>query len=171
MRRLSSSSPSLALAGSRAPCFLRPKSAQSARAISIFLYLFLSLLDIFGSERLFNDFLCNHKHIQSFVNSVLIIAKALSLSFSCALVYYWGISEREKERKRKRDTIILFFFFWGKKRRFDKKKEKDENFEKTLTTRDDTKSSSLFLFLFRSNEEHHHLENSEKRSIKRGSER
>jgi len=81
------------IAISRARGLSRPVfSAPEKRAIRarnlFFLYLFLSLLDIFGSKDLYDYFLCNHKHIQSFVNSVLIIAKALSLSFSCALVYY-----------------------------------------------------------------------------------
>ena len=93
------------LAGSRA-CFPRPKNAHSARAISFFLYLFhgkclAQLCDIESAD----IFLCNHKHIQSFVNSVLIIAKTLSLSPSLARAFSIEASakEREKERKRKRD--------------------------------------------------------------------
>jgi 7,8-dihydro-6-hydroxymethylpterin-pyrophosphokinase len=52
-------------------------------------------------------FLCNHKHIQSFVNSVLIIAKTLSpsllLSRARLSSRHRRKREREKERKRKRD--------------------------------------------------------------------
>ena len=54
-------------------------------------------------------FLCNHKHIQSFVNSVLIIAKTLSLSLLLSRARLVSRHrrkrerEREKERKRKRD--------------------------------------------------------------------
>ena len=164
------------LAGSRA-CFPRPKNAHSARAISFFLYLFHGKC---LAQLLFCDiFLCNHKHIQSFVNSVLIIAKTLSLSPSLARAFIIEASakEREKERKRKRDTILIFFSCEEKKGVHEKKKErkKTKRDRENPDTKDDTKSSSLvlFLFLFRYfNEEEHHLEKTtEKRSIKKGSER
>ena len=168
------------LAGSRA-CFPRPKNAHSARAISFFLYLFHGKCLAQQKMCSIDIFLCNHKHIQSFVNSVLIIAKtlSLSLSFSRARVYSRGISERERERKKekKRYKNINFFFLRGKKGVHEKKKErkKTKRDRENPDTKDDTKSSSLvlFLFLFRYfNEEEHHLEKTtEKRSIKKGSER
>ena len=77
---------------------------------------------MFGSTVvLFADiFLCNHKHIQSFVNSVLIIAKTLSLSPSLARAFSIEASakEREKERKRKRDIQYYFFFSCEEKKAF-----------------------------------------------------
>jgi hypothetical protein len=82
------------------------KRAFRARNLFFFLYLFhgkclAQLCDIESAD----IFLCNHKHIQSFVNSVLIIAKTLSLSPSLARAFSIEASakEREKERKRKRD--------------------------------------------------------------------
>ena len=116
------------LAGSRA-CFPRPKNAHSARAISFFLYLFHGKC---LAQLLFCDiFLCNHKHIQSFVNSVLIIAKTLSLSPSLARAFILEASakEREKERKRKRD-IHFFFLAKRKKKAFMKKRRKGKRLEK-----------------------------------------
>jgi 7,8-dihydro-6-hydroxymethylpterin-pyrophosphokinase len=64
-------------------------------------------------------FLCNHKHIQSFVNSVLIIAKTLSLSPSLARAFIIEASAKERERERKKEkkryNIIIIFFLRGKK--------------------------------------------------------
>jgi hypothetical protein len=68
-------------------------------------------------------FLCNHKHIQSFVNSVLIIAKTLSpsllLSRARLVSRHHTAKERERERKKekKRYTILIFFSCEEKKRR------------------------------------------------------
>ena len=92
------------LAGSRA-CFPRPKNAHSARAISFFLYLFHGKC---LAQLLFCDiFLCNHKHIQSFVNSVLIIAKTLSLSPSLARAFIIEASAK-RERKKEREKEIQY---------------------------------------------------------------
>jgi hypothetical protein len=157
----------------------RARKTRIPRAQSLF---FVSLSrEMFGSTVCFfrDIFLCNHKHIQSFVNSVLIIAKTLSLSPSLARAFIIEASakEREKERKRKRDTILIFFSCEEKKGVHEKKKErkKTKRDRENPDTKDDTKSSSLvlFLFLFRYfNEEEHHLEKTtEKRSIKKGSER
>jgi hypothetical protein len=97
----------------------RARKTRIPRAQSLF---FVSLSrEMFGSTVCFfrDIFLCNHKHIQSFVNSVLIIAKTLSLSPSLARAFIIEASakEREKERKRKRDTILIFFSCEEKKRR------------------------------------------------------
>ena len=125
-----SSSPSPRARGFSRACFPRPKNAHSARAISFFLYLFHGKCLAQQKMCSIDIFLCNHKHIQSFVNSVLIIAKTLSLSPSLARAFIIEASakEREKERKRKRDTILIFFSCEEKKRRSWKKegKEKDE---------------------------------------------
>ena len=126
-----SSSPSPRARGFSRACFPRPKNAHSARAISFFLYLFhgkcLAQLDYPCW------FLCNHKHIQSFVNSVLIIAKTLSpsLLLSRARLSSRHRRKRERERKKEREKEIYninFFFLVRKKRRSWKKegKEKDE---------------------------------------------
>ena len=95
-------------AGSRvlARVFSAPKK-RAFRARNLFFFVSLSR-EMFGSTQLSCSviwFLCNHKHIQSFVNSVLIIAKTLSLSPSLARAFSIEASakEREKERKRKRD--------------------------------------------------------------------
>ena len=79
---------------------------------------------MFGSTVCVADiFLCNHKHIQSFVNSVLIIAKTLSLSPSLARAFSIEASAKERERERrkkekKRYTILTFFFFCEEKKAF-----------------------------------------------------
>ena len=95
-------------AGSRtlARVFSAPEK-RAFRARNLFFFVSLSR-EMFGSTQLSCSviwFLCNHKHIQSFVNSVLIIAKTLSLSPSLARAFSIEASakEREKERKRKRD--------------------------------------------------------------------
>ena len=95
-------------AGSRvlARVFSAPEK-RAFRARNLFFFVSLSR-EMFGSTQLSCGviwFLCNHKHIQSFVNSVLIIAKTLSLSPSLARAFSIEASakEREKERKRKRD--------------------------------------------------------------------
>jgi len=107
-------------------------------------------------------FLCNHKHIQSFVNSVLIIAKTLSLSPSLARALIIEASgkerEREKERKKekKRYTILTFFFFCEEKKgvQGEKKKERkktEKETEKTLpekTTQKHHLRSASFSFSF-----------------------
>ena len=118
------------LAGSRA-CFPRPKNAHSARAISFFLYLFhgkcLAQSDIESAD----IFLCNHKHIQSFVNSVLIIAKTLSLSLllSRARLVSRHRRKRERERERKKEkkryTILTFFFSCEEKKGVRMKKRRE----------------------------------------------
>ena len=140
------------LAGSRA-CFPRPKNAHSARAISFFVSL---SREMFGSTVCFfrDIFLCNHKHIQSFVNSVLIIAKTLSLSPSLARAFIIEASakEREKERKRKRDTILIFFSCeekkaFMKKRRKGKRRKETEKTLTQKTTQNHLRSSS-FSFSF-----------------------
>ena len=121
------------LAGSRA-CFPRPKNAHSARAISFFLYLFhgkcLAQSDIESAD----IFLCNHKHIQSFVNSVLIIAKTLSLSPSLARAFIIEASAKERERERKKEkkryNIIIIFFLRGKKGVRMKKRREGKRLEK-----------------------------------------
>jgi hypothetical protein len=107
------------LAGSRA-CFPRPKNAHSARAISFFLYLFHGKCFAQSDIESADIFLCNHKHIQSFVNSVLIIAKTLSLSPSLARAFIIEASAKERERERKKEkkrynNIIIIFFLRGKK--------------------------------------------------------
>ena len=141
------------LAGSRARVF-RARKTRIPRAQSLFfLYLFhgkcLAQLDYP------RWFLCNHKHIQSFVNSVLIIAKTLSLSPSLARAFIIEASakEREKERKRKRDTKILIFFSCEEKKAFTKKRRKGKRrkeTEKTLTqkTTQNHLRSSSFSFSF-----------------------
>ena len=143
------------LAGSRA-CFPRPKNAHSARAISFFLYLFhgkcLAQLDYPCW------FLCNHKHIQSFVNSVLIIAKTLSLplllSRARLVSRHHTAKEREKERKKeKKRYTILIFFSCEEKKAFMKKRRKGKRrkeTEKTLTqkTTQNHLRSSSFSFSF-----------------------
>jgi hypothetical protein len=107
------------------------------------------------AQLLFCDiFLCNHKHIQSFVNSVLIIAKTLSLSPSLARAFIIEASakEREKERKRKRDTILIFFSCeekkaFMKKRRKGKRRKETEKTLTQKTTQNHLRSSS-FSFSF-----------------------
>ena len=88
----------------------RARKTRIPRAQSLFfLYLFHGKCLAQQKMCSIDIFLCNHKHIQSFVNSVLIIAKALySLSPSPARAFIIEASakEREKERKRKRDTIL-----------------------------------------------------------------
>ena len=125
-------------------------------------------------------FLCNHKHIQSFVNSVLIIAKTLSLSPSLARAFIIEASakEREKERKRKRDTKILIFFSCEEKKAFTKKRRKGKRrkeTEKTLTqktTQNHLRSSSFsFSFDILTKKSIIIEKTTEKRSIKKGSER
>ena len=112
-------------------CVFSAPEKRAFRARNLFFFVSLSR-EMFGSTVCFfrDIFLCNHKHIQSFVNSVLIIAKTLSLSPSLARAFIIEASakEREKERKRKRDTILIFFSCEEKKRRSWKKegKEKDE---------------------------------------------
>ena len=75
---------------------------------------------MFGSTQLSYGviwFLCNHKHIQSFVNSVLIIAKTLSLSLLLSrarlVSRHHTAKERERERKKEREKEIynINFFF------------------------------------------------------------
>jgi 7,8-dihydro-6-hydroxymethylpterin-pyrophosphokinase len=72
-------------------------------------------------------FLCNHKHIQSFVNSVLIIAKTLSLSPSLARAFIIEASAKERERERKKEkkryTILIFFSCEEKKKGVHEKKK------------------------------------------------
>jgi hypothetical protein len=132
-------------------------------------------------------FLCNHKHIQSFVNSVLIIAKTLSLSPSLARAFSIEASYRERERERKKEkkryTILTFFFLRGKKGVRMKKRREGKRLEKRRRKPWQKRRHKiivfavvLFLFLFRycnEEEEHHRLEkiSTEKRSIKKGSER
>jgi hypothetical protein len=108
------------LAGSRARVF-RARKTRIPRAQSLFfLYLFhgkcLAQLDYPCW------FLCNHKHIQSFVNSVLIIAKTLSpsllLSRARLVSRHHTAKERERERKKEKkryNNIIIIFFLRGKK--------------------------------------------------------
>ena len=141
------------LAGSRA-CFPRPKNAHSARAISFFLYLFHGKCLAQQKMCSIDIFLCNHKHIQSFVNSVLIIAKTLFLSPSLARAFIIEASakEREKERKRKRDTILIFFSCeekkaFMKKRRKGKRRKETEKTLTQKTTQNHLRSSS-FSFSF-----------------------
>ena len=166
-------------AGSRA--LARVFSAPEKRAFRarnlFFLYLFHRTFWL--SSHSASIFLCYHKHIQSFVNSVLIIAKTLSLSFSkrnrTPRARLLSRHQRKRARKKEREKEIQEYFFScdEKKGVHEKKKErkKRKETEKTLTRKDDTKSSFLVLFLFRSfNEEEHHLEKTEKRSIKKGSE-
>ena len=84
----------------------RARKTRIPRAQSLFfLYLFHGKCLAQQKMCSIDIFLCNHKHIQSFVNSVLIIAKTLSLSPSLARAFILEASakEREKERKRKRD--------------------------------------------------------------------
>ena len=166
------------LAGSRARVF-RARKTRIPRAQSLFfLYLFhgkcLAQLDYPCW------FLCNHKHIQSFVNSVLIIAKTLSLSPSLARAFILEASakEREKERKRKRDTKILIFFSCEEKKAFTKKRRKGKRrkeTEKTLTqktTQNHLRSSSFsFSFDILTKKSIIIEKTTEKRSIKKGSER
>ena len=154
-----SSSPSPRARGFSRACFPRPKNAHSARAISFFLYLFhgkcLAQLDYPCW------FLCNHKHIQSFVNSVLIIAKTLSpsllLSRARLVSRHHTAKERERERKKekKRYTILIFFSCEEKKKGVhEKKKERKKTWketEKTLTektTQNHHLRSSSFSFSF-----------------------
>ena len=176
-------------AGSRvlARVFSAPEK-RAFRARNLFFFVSLSR-EMFGSTQLSCGviwFLCNHKHIQSFVNSVLIIAKTLSLSPSLARAFSIEASYRERERERKKEREkeiynITFFFLVRKKRRSRRKKEgKEKDLKRdgeNPDTKDDTKSSSslvLFLFLFRycNEEEEHRLEKTltEKRSIQKGSE-
>ena len=90
----------------------RARKTRIPRAQSLFfLYLFHGKCLAQQKMCSIDIFLCNHKHIQSFVNSVLIIAKTLSLSFSCARIYYRGISERERERKKEKKRYNINFFF------------------------------------------------------------
>ena len=115
------------LAGSRA-CFPRPKNAHSARAISFFLYLFHGKR--LAQQSLVDIFLCNHKHIQSFVNSVLIIAKTLSLSLllSRARLVSRHRRKRERERKKEREKEIYninFFFSCEEKKGVRMKKRRE----------------------------------------------
>jgi hypothetical protein len=97
----------------------RARKTRIPRAQSLF---FVSLSrEMFGSTVCFfrDIFLCNHKHIQSFVNSVLIIAKTLSLSPSLARAFIIEASAKERERERKKEkkryNIIIIFFLRGKK--------------------------------------------------------
>ena len=166
------------LAGSRARVF-RARKTRIPRAQSLFfLYLFhgkcLAQLDYPCW------FLCNHKHIQSFVNSVLIIAKTLSLSPSLARAFILEASakEREKERKRNRDTKILIFFSCEEKKAFTKKRRKGKRrkeTEKTLTqktTQNHLRSFSFsFSFDILTKKSIIIEKTTEKRSIKKGSER
>ena len=143
------------LAGSRARVF-RARKTRIPRAQSLFfLYLFHGKCLAQQKMCSIDIFLCNHKHIQSFVNSVLIIAKTLSLSPSLARAFILEASakEREKERKRKRDTKILIFFSCEEKKAFTKKRRKGKRrkeTEKTLTqkTTQNHLRSSSFSFSF-----------------------
>ena len=116
------------LAGSRA-CFPRPKNAHSARAISFFCISFTG--NVWLNLVLYADiFLCNHKHIQSFVNSVLIIAKTLSLSLllSRARLVSRHRRKRERERKKEREKEIYninFFFSCEEKKGVRMKKRRE----------------------------------------------
>ena len=165
------------LAGSRARVF-RARKTRIPRAQSLFfLYLFhgkcLAQLDYPCW------FLCNHKHIQSFVNSVLIIAKTLSLSPSLARAFIIEASakEREKERKRKRDTILIFFSCeekkaFMKKRRKGKRRKETEKTLTQKTTQNHLRSSSFsFSFDILTKKSIIIEKTTEKRSIKKGSER
>ena len=101
--------------------------------------------------------LCNHKHIQSSVNSVLIIAKALcSLSPSPARAFIIEASAKERKKEREKEIYIFFFLRRGKKKAFMKKRRngkrrKEREREKTLrrkTTQNHHSFSSSFSFSF-----------------------
>ena len=168
----------------RARGFSRVFSAPEKRAFRarnlFFLYLFHGKCLAQQKMCSIDIFLCNHKHIQSFVNSVLIIAKTLSLSPSLARAFILEASakEREKERKRKRDTKILIFFSCEEKKAFTKKRRKGKRrkeTEKTLTqktTQNHLRSSSFsFSFDILTKKSIIIEKTTEKRSIKKGSER
>ena len=159
----------------------RARKTRIPRAQSLFfLYLFHGKCLAQQKMCSIDIFLCNHKHIQSFVNSVLIIAKTLSLSPSLARAFILEASakEREKERKRKRDTKILIFFSCEEKKAFTKKRRKGKRrkeTEKTLTqktTQNHLRSSSFsFSFDILTKKSILIEKTTEKRSIKKGSER
>ena len=157
----------------------RARKTRIPRAQSLF---FVSLSrEMFGSTVCFfrDIFLCNHKHIQSFVNSVLIIAKTLSLSPSLARAFIIEVSakERERDRKRKRDTILIFFSCeekkaFMKKRRKGKRRKETEKTLTQKTTQNHLRSSSFsFSFDILTKKSIIIEKTTEKRSIKKGSER
>ena len=123
------------LAGSRARVF-RARKTRIPRAQSLFFCISFTG-NVWLNLVLYADiFLCNHKHIQSFVNSVLIIAKTLSLSPSLARAFSIEASYRERERERerkkekKRYTILIFFSCEEKKAFKAKKRRKGKRLEK-----------------------------------------
>ena len=167
----------------RARGFSRVFSAPEKRAFRarnlFFLYLFHGKCLAQQKMCSIDIFLCNHKHIQSFVNSVLIIAKTLSLSPSLARAFIIEASakEREKERKRKRDTILIFFSCeekkaFMKKRRKGKRRKETEKTLTQKTTQNHLRSSSFsFSFDILTKKSIIIEKTTEKRSIKKGSER
>jgi len=138
------------LAGSRARVF-RARKTRIPRAQSLFfLYLFhgkcLAQLDYPSTY-----FLCNHKHIQSFVNSVLIIAKTLSLSLllsARAFIIEASYRERERERKKekKRYTILIFFLLVRKKKGVHEKKKEGKRRKETRENPDTKRRHKIIIF-------------------------
>ena len=145
------------LAGSRARVFCARKT-RIPRAQSLFFCISHCHIGHFWLRlTLRRIILCNHKHIQSSVNSVLIIAKALcSLSPSPARAFIIEASAKERKKEREKEIYIFFFLRRGKKKAFMKKRRngkrrKEREREKTLrrkTTQNHHSFSSSFSFSF-----------------------